>query len=62
METTEKIEVYIDCRKGKTVCICKAGKKKCTRPCEKAIVERDRFEDWEKIMRQDRYGHCKGIE
>jgi len=56
MQTTEKIPVYIRIIKGKTVCICHAGAKGCDRRCPRDNVTRDRFEEWEKTMKRDKYG------
>lgn len=56
METKEKIEVYIDFEDGKTVCICKRTRKGCNRFCEKAVVERDKYEGWKELFHQNRYG------
>jgi hypothetical protein len=56
METIEKIPVYIDFKDGRTVCICKQGKKKCNKHCVPDIVERDKFYDWESTFYQNRYG------
>ena len=50
METKELIKVWIDCQKGKTVCICKRENKKCKQECEPDVVERDVFRDWELTM------------
>lgn len=57
MKDTENIPVYIDIRKGKTVCICHAGNKGCTRrDCVRDTVTRNRFEGWQSTMKRDRYG------
>lgn len=56
METKEKIEVFVDLYHGKTVCICERSKKRCNKPCEPDVVERDKFAGWESIFRRDRYG------
>lgn len=56
METVEKIPVYIDTRKGKTACICHANAKGCNKPCARDTVERDKFREWEKVMRINKYG------
>ncbi len=56
METTEKIPVFIDIVNGKTVCICSASAKKCRKHCQRDTVERDKFREWEKVMRRNRYG------
>lgn len=50
------IEVYIRCKKGKTLCICPRNDKRCNRNCEKDVVERDRFAGWYNSFRRDRYG------
>lgn len=59
MQTKEKIGVYIDIRKGKTVCICSQNNKMCSKNCARDVVERDRLLGWEKTFQQDRYGHCQ---
>lgn len=56
MREKEKIEVYIDCKDGKTVCICKRSKKRCGKACQKEVVERDRFAGWKSTMQRNRYG------
>ena len=56
METKEKIPVFIDTKKGKTVCICHASAKGCGKPCPRDTVERDKFDQWEKTMKRNRYG------
>ena len=62
MQTKEIIEVFIDCRKGRTVCICKKEKKMCRKHCELTTVERDKFKDLELVRRQNKYGRCDGID
>ena len=56
METKERIEVYIDVKNGKTVCICKRNRKGCKKKCLPDVVERDKFEGWESTFRRNRYG------
>ena len=56
METRERIEVYADIQNGKTVCICPRCDKRCEKPCEPEVVERDRYDGWEKTFARDRYG------
>lgn len=56
MKEYEKIPVYIRIVNGKTVCICHAGRKLCNKNCERDEVTRDKFAEWEKIMKRDRYG------
>lgn len=56
METKETIPVYIKIVKGKTVCICYAGVKKCKEICSVEVVQRDRFRGWESTIRRDRFG------
>lgn len=56
MQTKEKIEVYIDWKDGKTVCICKRSKKRCKKHCEPDVVERDKFSEWESTFHRDRFG------
>ena len=43
MEKKERIKVYICIQDGKTVCICKRGKKGCNKKCEPDVVIRDKF-------------------
>jgi len=58
VQTTEKIPVYIDVRKGRTVCICHAGYKGCGKAsCVRDTVTRDKFDQWEKTRRKNKYGH-----
>ena len=52
----ETIKVYVDIVKGKTVCMCMKGKKRCKKPCSEDVVVRDRYRGWESTMRRDRYG------
>ena len=59
MQEKERIPVYANIVKGKTVCLCHRDRKGCGKNCEKDFVSRDRFEDWQKTMKQDRYGKCK---
>ena len=57
MQTVERIPVYIDYKNGKTVCICHAGMKGCgRRSCVRDTVTRDKFEDWQKTMKRNKYG------
>lgn len=56
MDSTEKIPVYVDIVKGRTVCICHAGRKGCGKHCARDRVTRDKFAEWEKTCRRDRYG------
>lgn len=56
MEEKERIEVFIDIQKGKTVCICRRSKKMCGKKCEPDVVERDRFVGWESAFHRDKYG------
>ena len=56
VETKERIEVYIDVKNGKTVCICKRNRKGCKKKCLPDVVERDKFEGWEPTFRRNRYG------
>lgn len=56
MKTKEEIDVYVKIEGGKTVCICKADKKRCSRPCEKDTVLRDKFNDWQSTFHRNRYG------
>ncbi len=56
METTEKIEVYILTKNGKTICICCADRKGCDRQCEPDRVTRDKFDGWQDVFRRDKYG------
>ena len=56
MKTKEKILVYVDIRKGKTVCVCKRSNKKCGKKCIPEVLERDRFAGWESTFHRDIYG------
>lgn len=56
MKGRERIPVYIDFENGTAVCICHQDRKMCNRPCEKATVERDRYEGWRQTMNTSRYG------
>lgn len=56
MEEKERIEVFIDIQKGKTVCTCRRSKKMCGKKCEPDVVERDRFAGWESAFQRDKYG------
>lgn len=56
MTDTEKIPVYIRIRNGKTICVCHANKKGCSRPCDRDFVTRDRFRGWQATMRRNRFG------
>ena len=56
METKEKIKVYVDIHKGKTVCICQRDRKGCGKKCEPDVVERDKFASFEEVFHRDRYG------
>lgn len=56
MESTEKIPVYVKIIKGKTVCICHAGRKKCKGNCTREIVGRDKFTGWQGTMYRNRFG------
>lgn len=59
MEEVERIKVYIRFDKGRTVCMCCQSKKLCERKCAKDIVERDKFADWEKTFKRDRFGKSR---
>lgn len=56
MKTEEKIPVFIDIRKGKTVCICHAGRKGCDKKCDRDFVSRDKYFGWKHTMKKDVYG------
>lgn len=56
MKAKETIEVFIDTKKGETVCICKRSRKRCGKNCQPDVVERDKFRGWETIMNRDRFG------
>lgn len=47
----EYIKVHIGFRDGKTVCICKASNKRCTKPCPADIVEHDKYRGREDTFR-----------
>lgn len=59
MEEIERIKVYVRIEKGYTICMCCQSKKLCARKCAKDIVSRDKFADWEKTFRRDRFGKSK---
>ena len=59
METKEKIKVYADIVRGKTICMCVIGKKRCNKNCPQDAVERDKFAGWEQTFKRDRYGKSK---
>lgn len=56
MKEKEKIKVYVEVVKGKTVCICRRNNKGCDKDCEKDVVERDRFYGWYQTFHRDIYG------
>lgn len=56
MDAQEKIPVYIDTEHGRTVCICHADDKGCGKRCERDVVSRDKYFEWEKTMRRNRCG------
>lgn len=56
MEKEEKIPVFIDIVQGRTVCICHAGAKGCKKKCPRGVVTRDKYSEWERTMRRNRYG------
>ena len=59
MEKKEFIKVYIDIRDGRTVCVCHKNRKKCKKPCQEDVLERDKFYGWGKTMWRDKYGKSK---
>lgn len=59
MKEVEKITVYCDIVKGKTMCICAARNKGCKKKCERCTVTRDLFDGWQETMQRDKYGQCK---
>lgn len=56
MEEKEKIKVFVDIHNGRTVCICQREHKRCNKRCEKDVVERDKFSEWQDTFRRNRYG------
>ena len=56
MKEKEIIDVYVDVQNGKTVCICELHNKGCDKNCQKDIVERDVFRDWQSTLFRNRYG------
>ncbi len=57
MQSTEKIPVYVRVEKGRTICICHAGRRGCgCSCCERDTVTRDKFAKWESTRRKNRYG------
>lgn len=57
----EYIKVFIKYQEGRTVCICKRDKKRCSsgKECYPDVVERDKYRGWQDTFRQDRYGKSK---
>lgn len=56
MTDSEKIPVFIRIVHGKTICVCHADRKGCSRNCERDVVSRDKFRGWQAAMRRNRYG------
>lgn len=56
VKTTETIQVFVKIDKGRTVCICHAARKRCGCACERCEVTRDKFSEWRRVMRRDKYG------
>lgn len=56
MKENEEILVFVKIEKGKTVCICHAGDKRCRHDCERVTVRRNRFKGWQGTMRNNRFG------
>ena len=56
MEKYETIPVHIDYSNGKPVCMCLQSNKRCGKPCERDVVLRDRYNEWQSTFRQNKYG------
>lgn len=56
MADKERIPVFIRTRKGKTICVCHAAFKGCGRDCERDVVTRDKYREWQSTMTTNRYG------
>ncbi len=56
MKEKELIHAYVDIVKGKTVCVCLYDDKRCDKDCEACMLERDRFEGWQKMLTRNKYG------
>ena len=56
LKPIEKIPVYVRIVNGYATCICHASAKRCKMPCERGVVSRDRYEQWQATMKRDRYG------
>lgn len=56
VDAQEKIPVYIDTERGRTVCICHADDKGCGKRCERDVVTLDKYFEWEKTMQRNRCG------
>lgn len=57
VKTTETIQVFVKIDKGRTVCICHASSQ-ALRLRMRALpnVTRDKFSEWRRVMRRDKYG------
>ena len=56
MKETERIKVFIHVVDGRTICICHAARKRCGRDCQRDEVTRDKFDQWHKTMKREKYG------
>jgi hypothetical protein len=56
VKATETVQVFIKIDKGRTVCICHAAHKHCGCHCERCEVTRDKFAEWQRVMKRDKYG------
>lgn len=60
MRDKEQIPVFVLIERGKTVCLCKQGKRHCDNPdCIREMVERDAYNGLATLARQDKYGKVK---
>lgn len=50
------LNVFLDVKEGKIVCMCLRSHKKCRKRCERAEVTYDQYKDMEECFRQNRYG------
>ncbi len=56
MKDIERIPVYIRIVDGKTICVCHANCKGCSRACDRDLVTRDHYRGWQETMKRNRYG------
>lgn len=58
MTDTEKIPVYIRTVNGRTICVCHAEKRGCSKidGCSRDLVTRDRYRGWQATMKRNKFG------